>query len=34
MTYVNASGQFMNTIRRMDDKILDEINDVVQAASR
>lgn len=31
MTFVNASGQFMNTIHRMDVNIFDEINDVVQA---
>ena len=31
MTFVNASGQFMNTIHRMDEKIFDEINDVIQA---
>ena len=31
MKFVNASGQFMNTIHRMDAKIFDEINDVVQA---
>ena len=31
MTFVNASGQFMNTIHRMDENIFDEINDVVQA---
>lgn len=31
MTFVNASGKFMNTIHRMDEKIFNEINDVVQA---
>ncbi|QEY33284.1 DUF1254 domain-containing protein [Synechococcus sp. RSCCF101] len=31
MTFKNASGMFMNTIHRMDEKIFDEINDVVQA---
>ena len=31
MTFVNASGQEMNTIHRMDAKIFNEINDVVQA---
>mgnify|MGYP001814777830 FL=1 len=31
MTFVNASGNFMNTIHRMDEHIYDEINDVVQA---
>jgi hypothetical protein len=31
MTFVNASGQFMNTIHRMDENIFDEINNVVQA---
>ncbi|MCP4382438.1 MAG: DUF1214 domain-containing protein [Hyphomicrobiales bacterium] len=31
MTFVNASGQFMNTIHRMDEHIFDEINEVVQA---
>ena len=31
MKFVNASGQFMNTIHRMDENIFDEINEVVQA---
>ena len=31
MTFVNASGQEMNTIHRMDAEIFNEINDVVQA---
>ena len=31
MTFVNASGQEMNTIHRMDAEIFKEINDVVQA---
>jgi len=31
MTFVNASGKFMNTIHRMDENIYDEINDVIQA---
>ena len=30
MTFVNVSGQFMNTIHRMDYHILEEINEVVQ----
>jgi hypothetical protein len=31
MTFVNASGQSLNTIHRMDEHIFDEINEVVQA---
>lgn len=31
MNFVNASGKFVNTIHRMDHKIFDEINAVVQA---
>lgn len=31
MNFVNASGQFMNTIHRMDENIFDEINNVIQA---
>ncbi|MDJ0662315.1 MAG: DUF1254 domain-containing protein [Crocosphaera sp.] len=31
MNFVNVSGKFMNTIHRMDDKIFDEINEVVQS---
>jgi hypothetical protein len=31
MTFVNASGKFVNTIHRMDYKIFEEINEVVQA---
>lgn len=31
MTFVDASGKLFNTIHRMDVKIFDEINDVVQA---
>lgn len=31
MTFVNASGQEMNTIHRMDAEIFNEINDVIQA---
>ena len=31
MNFVNASGKFNNTIHRMDYKIFDEINEVVQA---
>ena len=31
MKFVNASGKFMNTIHRMDEKIFDEIDDVIQA---
>ena len=31
MTFVNASGKFINTIHRMDYKIFEEMNEVVQA---
>ena len=31
MTFVNASGKFVNTIHRMDYKIYEEMNEVVQA---
>ncbi|WP_040896789.1 DUF1254 domain-containing protein [Xenococcus sp. PCC 7305] len=31
MSFVNASGKLVNTIHRMDDKIFDEINEVVQS---
>ena len=31
MKFVNASGKEMNTIHRMDEKIYEEINDVIQA---
>ena len=31
MNFVDASGKFMNTIHRMDEKIYEEINEVVQA---
>ena len=31
MTFVNASGKFMNTIHRMDDHIFEEIHAVIQA---
>ena len=31
MTFVNASGKFMNTIHRMDDHIFNEIDAVIQA---
>ncbi len=31
MTFVNASGKFVNTIHRMDYKIFEEMNEVVQA---
>jgi hypothetical protein len=31
MTFVNASGKSFNTIHRMDEKIFEEINEVVQA---
>ena len=31
MTFVNASGKFVNTIHRMDSHIFEEINEVIQA---
>lgn len=31
MNFINVSGKFMNTIHRMDDKIFDEMNEVVQS---